>query len=718
MTRQPRRAANALDARAARALAIVAALALATVCASTTATATATAAAAAPTSTSIPTSPDSAGPARSEAGGRTVVVDRVEWILADTDKPPAADAGWRTDPLPLRWRKPDDRPLARAWFRLRFDLPADKDARLAAYLPKMGNGGRVWLNGVPIGDVQTMDADVQVRWFRPFLFAFNAYLLQPEGNELVIRQQTRDERNVFRGVAIGPFDALQDRYEWMLFWQHTTATLAAWFCLFVGLFLIVLWGRRRDETLSALFGVACLMWALRSMSFVVEVIPAQLWFGWRALYYVATGGFIASMSIGLVRFAGGSLRVLVPLAIAYWAFGPLTFLALGWTSREFLDQVWTPGFLPFIAYAAAALARAWWRERSGAQLTLLLAVVAATAMALHDYLIGLDPRLLPGSTFFGMHLAAPIVLASLGAHLLDRFVRSLEASESLARGLEQRVTERERELAANFVRLRALERDRALADERQRIMRELHDGVGSQLLSSLAMVERGAADRDDVVRALRECLDDMRLAIDTLAPESADLVGALGNLRYRFAPRFEALGVASRWNVSTLPDPLPLSPHHSLQLLRIVQESFANVLKHAQARTVTVEAVVEDGTLVLQVSDDGVGIVETPNGSGRGLRNMQRRAAEAGATLRVEVAPGGGTRVRVERPLWPGLANAATDADEADGAEATRAVRSAQSGQAAPTTQAEQAAQAAQTTQAAQAPRSPPRPAAYQGDAP
>jgi signal transduction histidine kinase len=115
------------------------------------------------------------------------------------------------------------------------------------------------------------------------------------------------------------------------------------------------------------------------------------------------------------------------------------------------------------------------------------------------------------------------------------------------------VAARERELAANFERLRALELGRAHAEERERIMRELHDGVGSQPLSSLAAVERGAADSGAVARMLRECLDDMRLAIDTLAPGSADLGGALGNLRWRLSPRLEAAGIASRWRRSRCP---------------------------------------------------------------------------------------------------------------------------------------------------------------------
>jgi signal transduction histidine kinase len=581
-----------------------------------------------------------------------LLIRRVRWILSDSATAPPDDApGWRTAELPLRWQHPDEGRLSAAWFRASFELDDPARMLLGLYLPKFGNGGTVWLNGHVVGAVRTVDERVQVRWFRPFLFTVHSDLLRPGRNELLVRQQTRDPRNVFRSLEIGPLDLLAERHDALLFWQHTMATPAAWFCLLVGLFMIGVWWRRSDEVLFAVFGVSCLMWSIRSLSFIVEVIPLQHWFAWRALHHVATGGFIALMAIGLAWFAGRHPRILVPVAIGYWAAGVAVFLLIGWPARDWLDRFWVLGFLPLMVYSVGALAGTWWREREGSQLALLIAILCAIAMALHDYAIGRDPSLLPASTFFGMHVAAPVVLASLGAHLLDRFVRSLQGFETLTRSLEQRVAAREHELAVNFMRLRSLERERALADERQRIMREMHDGVGSQLLSSLAMVERGAADRDDIARMLRECLDDMRLAIDTLTPVAADLGGALGNLRYRLAPRFDALGIRNRWDLQSLPDHLPVNPHDSLQLLRIVQESLANVLKHARARAVSVRASVEAGQLVLEVSDDGVGFDTGVEGPGRGLRNMRRRAADAGATLVIDGSSAGGTRVRIARTL-------------------------------------------------------------------
>ena len=91
---------------------------------------------------------------------------------------------------------------------------------------------------------------------------------------------------------------------------------------------------------------------------------------------------------------------------------------------------------------------------------------------------------------------------------------------------------------------------KASAQERQRIMQDMHDGLGSQLLSSLMLVERGAMSNEQVAQILRESIDDMRLAIDALAAEDSDLLAALGNMRFRMEPRLKGAGMDLQWDVA------------------------------------------------------------------------------------------------------------------------------------------------------------------------
>ncbi|MBJ7310718.1 hypothetical protein H7U20_10985 [Rugamonas sp. CCM 8940] len=230
---------------------------------------------------------------------------------------------------------------------------------------------------------------------------------------------------------------------------------------------------------------------------------------------------------------------------------------------------------------------------------------------------------------------------------------SLLISGAAAWGLLRLWGERE----AHQQQLRAFEREHAVNDERLRIIQDLHDGVGSQLLSTLMMVQAGNASREQTVLLLQECMDDMRLAIDTLAPDEPDLLPVLGNFRFRMEARYRAVGMEFLWTNHALPDALTLAPHAGLQVLRLLQEALANVLRHAQARRLKIDVYFSPRELRVRVEDDGVGMATAtaPLGAGRGLANMRMRAHKLGATLDWRAAGGDaqrpGTVVELSLPL-------------------------------------------------------------------
>jgi hypothetical protein len=120
-----------------------------------------------------------------------------------------------------------------------------------------------------------------------------------------------------------------------------------------------------------------------------------------------------------------------------------------------------------------------------------------------------------------------------------RYVRALDVAAQAQATLARRLAERERELAASHARLRQVEREQTLMAERQRLMREMHDGVGSSLMSALRWVEQGRPGEVDVAQVLRESIDDLKISIDSLEPVDADLLALLAGLRW-LAPRLRA----------------------------------------------------------------------------------------------------------------------------------------------------------------------------------
>jgi signal transduction histidine kinase len=274
--------------------------------------------------------------------------------------------------------------------------------------------------------------------------------------------------------------------------------------------------------------------------------------------------------------------------------------------------------------------------------------LSAAAAALWPWV----PTAAPGP---GPVLALPWAMAVLGGTLgwllLLRFVNTLTAAELLAADLEALVRERTAELSAQFERVRELERREAIAAERERLMRDMHDGVGGHLVSMLAMLEAGAAASErhpaELATAVRDALDDMRLMIDSLEPVDDDLNAVLAMFHDRLAPRLRAAGVALHWDVELLPQVNGLTPARVLHVLRILQEAATNAVRHGRCATLWLTAAHDDeGHAVrLRLRDDGCGFDTQAPREGRGLKNMRRRAELAGGVIGVASTPARGVEV-------------------------------------------------------------------------
>jgi signal transduction histidine kinase len=571
----------------------------------------------------------------------------VDWTPTEIGAVPADDAAWQAYDLPLRWTARPGEPLRGLTLRLRTTLEVPPAQAWAVLLSHASTGGRISVNGRMVGEIRTADEVTDVRWRRPHLLAIDPSLLVAGENTILIQTAYRDGVHFLAGVEVGPLTELSRAYGL----RHFTSAILPWIggtlaACFTLLFAI-LWLRRSDPTIG-LVALAAGFWVLRSVCFLVETAPvgARLWLD--LLYYVAIGGFAVVMTLVLLRLAGRSSARAAWMPVLYAAVGPALLVVTGGQAAQHLDSLWVPGLIGMvtIGLSYALLSRV--RKHESLQIVVITAITVAIAAAVYDY--GVAQGWLPEATMLALHWAGPLLLAALATPVVDRFVRVLREAEGARGDLESRVREREQMLKRNYERLREGERLQATAAERQRIMQDMHDGLGTQLVSSLLLVERGALTQAQVAQVLRESIDDMRLAIDALAQGNSDLLAALGNLRYRMEPRFRAAGIELIWDARDMPEELNINPDHVLPMLRIVQESLTNALKHSNARAVSVALQVtqagdEAPLLNIRVTDNGKGIAGERVG-GRGLLNMRSRANRIGGTLTLESVPGSGTRVR------------------------------------------------------------------------
>jgi signal transduction histidine kinase len=228
----------------------------------------------------------------------------------------------------------------------------------------------------------------------------------------------------------------------------------------------------------------------------------------------------------------------------------------------------------------------------------------------------------------------------------------------MAEELEQRAREREE---------REELRQRAIAEERGRVARELHDGLAQLLgyVTTKAMAVRlmlskhqlEAADKTllQLEEAARELLVDVREAISDLKATGQKPAGLAGALQECTAQFSRISGVSVQMSMDLANAELSLPTETELHLLRIVQEALANVYKHASASGVHVTLEAGNGLLKLVLSDDGKGFSQestrTNQRSHFGLESMRERAQEIGAEFMLDSKPGFGTQITVRLPL-------------------------------------------------------------------
>ncbi|HEY0877907.1 MAG TPA: ATP-binding protein [Zeimonas sp.] len=576
-------------------------------------------------------------------------------VLLDA-RPELPDDGgdWREVALPDPTH--NGRALA-VWLRFAFDAPAHAEA-WGIYLPYLYGGGAVYLNRMPIASVAQTDAEYHVRWERPRVFPLPDARVRAGDNTIHLRIVAAHPPNglwLARPV-VGPLEELNELADRRVLWIRTMPQITVGTCLLFALLVGYVWWSRRREVLYGLFGLAVALWGVRTLTFVVERLPAENWWLWRTVYHGATGGFIVTMAVFAMRFAG-LRRVWFERALfAYWLVGPLALLASGGRAESVVGRLWTLGMIPIGLSVVVFVALAWYRHRTRSSFALLAAVALAVASGVHDYLVAWHvaafDRLLPGwpgQRIFLMHFGADLLLVVMAGLLTARFVRSLGEVEELNETLERRVAARETELAENYRRLGTLERERAAADERHRIMRDLHDGLGSRLFTSLSRAERGSLHDGEVAETLRACIDEMRVALEALSSDEADFGTALGNLLFRWEGPLREAGVRPVWNIDVADEAHRVPPHVALQILRILQEALTNVLKHSRATEVRVDVQGTPRTLSIRIEDNGGGMPPDTASRGRGLANMRTRARRIGASLRVD-SNTEGTRLELRMP--------------------------------------------------------------------
>jgi signal transduction histidine kinase len=578
-----------------------------------------------------------------------VHLSRGEYLAGYTlDSPPPPATTGIAVRLPLRLgHTPPSLGTARRWVRFELNVGATRAREHIVYLPYVAPNAAVYLDGIYIGKSEGYGEPQTDSWNFPLYLRVPAALVRPGTHELLVELVPHGAAGTELGpIWVGTNAALLPRYRRQEWLQVTGVEVVTLLVGAIGALAALLWVRRRRETLFGLFALSCGIWMIRNSQFFVVRTHSLF------AFWVVTAAALFWLVAVLYRLSFRILEQRFPrFETALFAYALLITAAMYAGGPEHAFRVTTIGYGVLLPIAVGFQAYLTWATLSSPTILRLLLWLAAMVTSLtgaYDLALMLEWISWPGS--YLMPYSSLFYAVAVGWALVDRFVKTHNEYEQLNVALDHRVRERESALRTQYDKAAELERERAVASERERILRDMHDGLGLQLITARRLIEKADSPRQQATAALDDAIDELRIAIDSMKPTVHDLLVMLGNLRYRLEPRLNAAGIGLHWNIADAPETIRLGPSKITEITRIVQEICTNALKHSGATDMWLSVNCPDPHSVgIAIADNGCGFDVAAVRNGEGLASIKRRARTIGARIEID-SKAAGTRITLTLP--------------------------------------------------------------------
>ena len=482
---------------------------------------------------------------------RITTLDTVGYQPPPAASPPGIQAGSGTVALPHApaplWAptagsSPQRIATRITWYALQVPPLPDDGRQLYLYIPRWKSDGSLAI----YADGQLVhQSHANLQWNgsnEPLMIALPRTDVSKPPRTLDIRlQHVRGIGGAFSSVWIGNYRQLAPRYTIREILQVQLSSFSALAFLATGVFALFVWLSRRNEPIYLLYFLTSAVVFLRMLHTFVGMHPliiSDAWFGW--ITVISPYWMIVVLHLFVAELHGKRQPLLTGLALFNGTF---------WTIAT-LPGLLDPTLLSAPVYAnllVLGLILAFnsvrqsirFRSRDAMLLSIWCFVTVLSGvydLALQQNLVSIESVFVSNFTGVGFTLLFWYIMFS-------RYIEALETATRSKADLARRLAQREAELTASHQRLREIENRELLHQERQRLMQDMHDGLGSTLVSALRVFEGGRADDLDAVGILRGCIDDLKLTIDSMEPVETDLLLLLATLRFRLQPRLEASGL-------------------------------------------------------------------------------------------------------------------------------------------------------------------------------
>jgi len=546
------------------------------------------------------------------------------------------------------YRAEVDNRTSRATFLIPFDA-SRSSSELAFFLGATPGLQEIRLNGQVIQPNIPLDTLRGAADGKTLYYILPPDLLRTGKNEVEVTAESQSGILVLAPFHVGPAVEAARAANVVEVITNSVPTIAVSFLIFASLLCLVTnWpapDRPRIRTLVMLM----LVWAARTW-FITFQTPFEVPFLITSfLYYFLECSLIIAFARHLLAGEGRGAKwtrwldrlwlaliiYLAAITVAGFIVGPVVremFKALAYLNSAMLLVVAMLG-LAALAWGTAKRRDGRWLERISLMVCLLALFVDAGDAAF-KLSVPFAPHL--PLTFYlaapaGLFLALGII-ASIAREASEARRTVVQSNEILA----ARLTEQDAELARSYDAQKQMLQRQVVLEERQRIVRDMHDGIGGQLLGLMLQVRSGDVEKKQVEEGLQSSIADLRLIVDSMDTADDGLAETLRSFEHRVRAQVEAAGMTLKVEHG-LDDSKPgPGPRPTLQILRILQEAVTNAMRHSSgSEIVFISRYDDDGLIRIVIKDNGTGMPADIKG-GRGLASMRNRAEAVGGALEIE----------------------------------------------------------------------------------
>ncbi len=553
--------------------------------------------------------------------------------------------------LPDNWDK--ELPMRTGLYRYDLTVPATlkPTGLMALYIPRGGNSLWVELNGHLVAEFGEVTKPYPNYAGYPLhaLLPVEFFVEGPQTVSITVAGNAYSNAGLSE-IYIGPLPAIEDMLESKVWSQINGVWVLSSATAVIGVMSLLLWVRIRQRV-YLYFAIASLVWSFRlQMPLAISPwLPPQVWTWLYNVLFSVYITFVALFSMDVIAHKGQGIRR------SLWAFliASVVLITLGvaFSHYQFRNIVLLMSLLVTLGATILAFRETYKQPESG-RILLCFAATAVMIAGARDYVLIQVNNARYAIPTWGRY-ASILFMFVLAWIIMERFSRAMQSYQTSARFYELQFARKQAELEATYDHLRGAEKRQAVDDERKRIMREMHDGLGSSLVTAMSLVDHEDAKQNHLGDALNNCMGELRMAVDALQPHDNDLLAALGTLRTRITPALERAGMKLKWDVEQIPAIERLTPETTLHLYRFVQEAITNAIKHSGATSLTLRTSFDwrREWVSVMIDDNGKGWRPFAPSvrKGGGSDSLRARAHALGGIARIiDMKPG--TRVQLSFP--------------------------------------------------------------------